>query len=154
MAVVKKKIEELKEEDGKKAEEGQKFKGRFIGVIGRRKTATAQVRLYKNGSGIIVVNNEKINQYFTPEQVNIIIQPLKLAGLSKDFNFSVIVRGGGKNGQAVAVRHGITRALIDDNKELRPSLKAKGLITRDSREKERKKPGLKKARRAPQWAKR
>lgn len=138
----------------KGAEETVKFKGKFTSSIGRRKTATAQVRLYKNGSGLIIVNGKKINEYFTPELINIINQPLKLSGLAKDTDWSIIVKGGGKGGQAIAVRHGITRALVDHNAELRPSFKAKGYITRDAREKERKKPGLKRARRAPQWAKR
>lgn len=130
-----------------------KFKGRFTKAIGRRKTATAQVRFYQGG-GFIMVNGETVKKYFTEELSAVIIQPLKLAGLVKDFNISVSVAGGGKKGQAEAARHGIARALLLINPELRASLKAKNWITRDARKKERKKPGLKKARRAPQWAKR
>jgi small subunit ribosomal protein S9 len=132
-----------------------KFKGKYIGSIGRRKTSQAQVRLYKSGEGLIAINGLKANQYFKEEELLAIInQPLKLVGLAKDFNLSANVNGGGKKCQAEAVRHGIARALLEVNPELRPSLKTKGWITRDARKKERKKPGLKKARRAPQWAKR
>ena len=132
-----------------------KLKGKYIGTVGRRKTATAQIRLYKNGAGIIMVNGMKAEQYFKEEELFFIInQPLKLAGLVKDFNITVVTCGGGRKCQAVAVRHGISRALLEINPELRPSLKVKGWIMRDARKKERKKPGLKKARRAPQWAKR
>jgi small subunit ribosomal protein S9 len=139
----------------KKSAEQTKFKGRFIVANGRRKTSTAIVRLYKNGEGIMTVNGQSAGQYFKEEELfSIINQPLKLTGLQKDFNLSVIVSGGGKKGQAEAVRHGIARVLLEINPELRPALKVKGWITRDARKKERKKPGLKKARRAPQWAKR
>lgn len=132
-----------------------KLKGRYIGAIGRRKTATAQIRLYKNGSGAIMINSMKADQYFKEEELfSIINQPLKLAGLVKDFNLTIAIHGGGRKSQAEAIRHGIARTLLEINPELRPSLKVKGWITRDARKKERKKPGLKKARRAPQWAKR
>ncbi len=132
-----------------------KHKGRYISTIGRRKTSTAQIRLYKNGTGAISVNGFAANKYFKEEDLySIIIQPLKLAGLMKNFDISITVNGGGKKGQAEAVRHGIARALLEFNPDLRPSLKIKGWIMRDARKKERKKPGLKKARKAPQWAKR
>ena len=135
--------------------EAIKFKGKFTGAIGRRKTSTARVRLYKGDDGLIIVNGMAANKYFSEEDLfSIINQPLKLAGLVKDFNISVNIAGGGKKGQAEAVRHGIARALLEINPELRASFKVKGWITRDARKKERKKPGLKKARRAPQWAKR
>ncbi|MBI4812134.1 30S ribosomal protein S9 [Candidatus Falkowbacteria bacterium] len=140
--------------ESKKTEEPVKFKRRFMVAIGRRKTAIAQVRLYKNGSGVIVVNNQKVSQYFTPDLAIIVVQPLKLTGHLKNLDFSILVRGGGKKAQAEAAKHGISRTLVEHNKELRPSLKAKNLLTRDARKKERKKPGLKKARKAPQWAKR
>lgn len=133
--------------------EEAKFKGKFTKTIGRRKTATARVRFYK-GDGLIMVNGIEAKRYFTEELVSTISQPLKLAGLVKDFNISIKVTGGGKNGQAEAVRHGVARALLLINPELRASFKTKDWITRDARKKERKKPGLKKARRAPQWAKR
>ena len=142
----------LKEE---KVDESFKFKGKFIPALGKRKTAVAQVRLYQNGKGIIMINQQKINQYFPVVLLgNIVNQPLKLTGHLRDLNISILVRGGGKKTQAEAVRHGIVRALVKFDKELRPSLKAKGWMTRDARKKERKKPGLKKARRAPQWSKR
>ena len=136
--------------------EAVKLKGKFISAVGRRKTATARIRLYKNGAaGTLIVNGVKANEYFKEEALlSIISQPLKLVGLAADFNITVNVSGGGKKAQAEAVRHGIARALLFVNEELRPSLRAKGYITRDARKKERKKPGLKKARRAPQWAKR
>jgi len=138
-----------------KEDQPVKFKGKFIRAIGKRKTAVAQVRLYKNGKGNLVINNKKINQYFSSLTIkSVISQPLKLTGHLRDLDFSVLVKGGGKKGQAEAIRHGLTRALIKFDKDLRQSLKAKGWLTRDSRKKERKKPGLKKARRAPQWSKR
>jgi len=84
----------------------------------------------------------------------VVTQPLKLIGRLKDFDFSILVKGGGKRAQAEATRHAIARALVIFNKETRPVLKAKGFLTRDARKTERKKPGLKKARRAPQWSKR
>lgn len=130
------------------------FKGKFTKAIGRRKTSTARVRLYKGG-GLIIINDKPANKYFDEEELFLIIsQPLKLAGAAKDFNISVNIAGGGKKGQAEAVRHGIARALLAINPELRNLFKVKGWITRDARKKERKKPGLKRARRAPQWAKR
>lgn len=132
-----------------------KLKGRYIHTIGRRKTSSAQIRLYGGGKGAMTVNGLNANQYFKEEELfSIIGQPLKLTGLAKDFNITINVAGGGKKSQAEAVRHGIARALLVVNPELRPSLKVKGWIRRDARKKERKKPGLKKARRAPQWAKR
>ncbi|MFH1583026.1 MAG: 30S ribosomal protein S9 [Candidatus Falkowbacteria bacterium] len=135
--------------------EAIKFKGKFTGALGRRKTSTARVRLYKGSEGLIIVNGAKAGEYFKEEELfSIISQPLKLAGLVKDFNISVNIAGGGKKGQAEAVRHGIARALLEINPDLRALFKVKGWITRDARKKERKKPGLKKARRAPQWAKR
>ncbi len=143
--------EEKKEALPKKLEKA--FKGKYISVIGRRKTSVAQVRLYQKREGIIIVNDLEPNKYFIESYIKIINQPLKLAGL-KDVNISIKVKGGGKKSQAEAARLGIARALVKMDKELKPSLKAKGLLTRDARCKERKKPGLKKARRAPQWSKR
>lgn len=139
----------------KKTEEEEiQFKGKFIKAIGRRKTAVAQIRLYKNGTGAILVNGLKITQYFHKNLIGFIHQALKLAGHSRDLNFSIKVMGGGKKAQAGAVLLGIARSLVMIDKELQPMIKAKNWLTRDSRKKERKKPGLKKARRAPQWAKR
>ena len=137
-----------------KEDEPIKFRGKFIKAIGRRKTSSAQARLYKDGRGFIMVNGLRINQYFSEGEAVVALQPLKLVGRLKAFDFSILVKGGGKCAQAEAVRHAIARALIAFDKEIRPALKAKGLLTRDARKTERKKPGLKKARRAPQWSKR
>ena len=135
--------------------EQTKLKGKYIGAIGRRKTANAQIRLYRSGHGNITVNGFKASEYFKEDELfSIVNQALKTTGLVKDFNISALVSGGGKKSQAEAVRHGLARALLIINPELRGVLKVKGGITRDARKKERKKPGLKKARRAPQWAKR
>lgn len=135
--------------------EQAKLKGKYISSIGRRKTATAQIRLYRNGQGLIFINGAKANHYFKEDELfSILIQPLKQAGLLREVNLSINAFGGGKKSQAEAARHAIALALIEVNPELRPALKAKGWVTRDARKKERKKPGLKKARRAPQWAKR
>lgn len=130
------------------------FSGKFVSAIGRRKTATAQVRVYENGKGAILVNGIKASKYFTSDAVSLISQPLKAVGKQRDLNVSVITRGGGKNGQMEAIRHGITRALVKLDPESREVLKVNGWLTRDPREVERKKPGLKKARKAPQWSKR
>jgi len=149
--------EKTTKESTKKAvvsEEEVKFKGKYVSAIGRRKSSTAQVRLYKNGKGAIIVNDQKVSKYFEASLQPLISQPLKLAGSGREFDMSVIVKGGGKKGQAIAIRHGVARALISIDKELRPSMRVKGWLTRDARVKERKKPGLKKARRAPQWSKR
>ncbi len=135
-------------------DEPVKLKGKYFASIGRRKTSIARVRLYKKGTGAMVVNNMKADEYFTVEAMKIVKQPLKLTGNLKEFTLSVVCRGGGKLGQAAAIRHGISRALVDMDEELKPGLRAKGWMTRDARRKERKKPGLKKARRAPQWSKR
>ena len=128
---------------------------RYIQSIGRRKTASARVRLYQNGEGEITINKRKLEEYFPTKPIrNNIRQVLRVVNHEKDLNFSIVVSGGGKVGESIAIRHGMARALEKFDKELRPILKAKGFLTRDPREKERKKPGLKRARRAPQWSKR
>lgn len=138
-----------------KTEQPIEFKGKFISVIGRRKTAASQTRLYQNGKGVIIINNLRLNKYFQQEhQVSVVNQPLKLTTHLRDLDFSILVKGGGKQSQAEAVRHGIAKALVVLNQDLKPVLKVKGWLTRDARKKERKKPGLKKARKAPQWSKR
>ena len=122
--------------------------------VGRRKTAAARVRI-KPGKGELVVNGKPFSQYFPYfEWQDIVMAPLKAVAKEKTFDISAKVVGGGQKGQAVAVQHGIARALVLWNEELRKTLKTLGLLTRDARVKERKKPGLKKARRAPQWSKR
>jgi small subunit ribosomal protein S9 len=126
----------------------------YIEAIGRRKTATARVRLY-SGTGEIVVNEMPMNEYFTRALDQMILrQPLDLTSTGASFNISVHVRGGGEGGQASAVRLGIARALCESDINMRPALKSAGFLTRDSRAKERKKPGLKRARKAPQYTKR
>lgn len=121
---------------------------------GRRKSSVARVFL-KAGSGKIVVNNKPVDEYFSRETGRMIVrQPLVLTENLNSFDIMVNVAGGGESGQAGAVRHGITRALIDLNAEMKPTLKAAGLVTRDAREVERKKIGFHKARRRKQFSKR
>lgn len=137
-----------------KTEEVVKMKGKYISSIGRRKSAVARIRIYKKGTGVIIVNDKKINTFFDVNNVAIVKQPMKLSGHLRDLNVSIVVKGGGSKGQAEAARYGIVKALIKMDEELKQPMKAKGWLTRDARVKERKKPGLKKARRAPQWSKR
>jgi len=121
---------------------------------GRRKSAVARVFI-KAGKGDIVVNDKPIDVFFSRETGRMIVrQPLVLTEMLGKFDIMVNVEGGGESGQAGAVRHGITRALIDYNADLKPVLKAAGLVTRDAREVERKKVGLRKARRRKQFSKR
>lgn len=121
---------------------------------GRRKTATARVFL-KNGSGKIVVNDKPVDEFFSRETGRMIVrQPLELTQHLGTFDIMVNVTGGGESGQAGAVRHGITRALIEYDAALKPALSKAGFVTRDAREVERKKVGLHKARRRKQFSKR
>ena len=121
---------------------------------GRRKSAVARVFI-KKGSGNIVVNGKPVDQYFSRETGRMIVrQPLVLTNFADHFDILVNVTGGGESGQAGAVRHGITRALIDYDAELKSPLKKAGLVTRDAREVERKKVGFRKARRRKQFSKR
>ena len=121
---------------------------------GRRKTSTARVYL-KNGSGAITVNKRPLDGYFGREVARMIVrQPLELVEMIEKFDINVTVRGGGSFGQAGAIRHGITRALMEYDMELKPALRKAGFVTRDAREVERKKVGLRKARKKPQFSKR
>jgi small subunit ribosomal protein S9 len=121
---------------------------------GRRKSSTARVYMTK-GSGNITINNRTIEQYFGRETSRMVVrQPLETADKLADFDFNVFVKGGGNTGQAGAIRHGITRALMVYDETLRPSLRKAGYVTRDAREVERKKVGLHKARKRPQYSKR
>lgn len=121
---------------------------------GRRKTATARVFLRK-GTGIISINKRPIDAYFGREVARMIVrQPLELTDLTAKFDVTVTVKGGGSFGQAGAIRHGITRALMEYDEELRGALRRAGYVTRDAREVERKKVGLRKARKKPQFSKR
>jgi len=127
----------------------------YFYAAGKRKSAVARVRLYPNGKGDIVVNDKPAEEYFSMlTSMGVVKHPLKLAGLTKKFDISAKVVGGGASAQAEAVRHGISKALLEFDSELRTTLKKAGLLTRDARIKERKKPGLKRARRAPQFSKR
>jgi small subunit ribosomal protein S9 len=130
------------------------FSGKYISSVGRRKRSVAQVRLYEGGKGVIIVNEKKASDYFPGEGHNIIAQPLKVTGHGRDYNFSVLVKGGGKSGQIDAVKLGIARSILEVDPEAKEALKANDFLTRDPRQVERKKPGLKKARKAPQWSKR
>ena len=121
---------------------------------GRRKTSTARVFLRK-GSGAITVNKRPLDTYFGRETARMIVrQPLESTNMADSFDITVTVRGGGMSGQAGAIRHGITRALMEYDNELRTPLRRAGFVTRDARQVERKKVGLHKARRAPQFSKR
>jgi len=132
------------------AEQQQYYEG-----VGRRKEATARVRLYPGGEGKFIVNDRPLQEYFVREMdVVRLMEPLKVTGMDGRFNISVQVKGGGLSGQAGAVRLGLARALLQVDPQLRSLLRQKGLLTCDARVKERKKPGLKRARKAPQYTKR
>ncbi len=131
----------------------KKEKITFYGT-GRRKKSIARVRLV-NGNGKITVNNKQLDEFFGVETLKVIVkQPLVATNSLDKFDVIAKVTGGGISGQAGAVRHGIARALVEANAEYRPVLKSAGFLTRDARMKERKKYGLKKARKAPQFSKR
>ena len=126
----------------------------YFGGTGRRKTSIAQVRLMK-GEGVVIINGKPLEESVARKILqDVIMQPLKLTNTSNQYNAVVKVEGGGISGQAGAISHGISRALIKADEGLRPILKKNGLLTRDSRMKERKKYGLKRARKAPQYTKR
>jgi small subunit ribosomal protein S9 len=131
------------------------FQGVYYYGTGRRKTAVARVRLYPNGNGLITVNGRHAEEYFPRGTLmQTVRSPLRMLELNDRFNISVKVVGGGVSGQAGAVRHGIARALIRADEEFRSVLRKNGFLTRDPRMKERKKYGLKRARKAPQYTKR
>ena len=144
--IVEKKVRKTTKKTTAKAQE-------FLGT-GRRKCSVARVRITA-GSGKIEINGKTIDEYFDLETLKTIVrQPLVLTETLENVDVVVNIYGGGKAGQAGAIRHGITRALMEFRPELRPELKKAGFVTRDARKKERKKYGLKKARRAPQFSKR
>lgn len=125
-----------------------------VRAVGRRKTAVARVKI-TTGKGELVINGKNWNEYFSIVfWQDKVMAPLRAVGKEKDLDLSIKVVGGGVNAQAEAVRHGIARALVEWNEEFRPILKAEGFLTRDPRAKERKKPGLHRARRGHQWRKR
>ncbi len=160
--VAKKKVATVKVEPKAKAEpkvkavKAPKTAERYLYAVGRRKTAVAQVRLYPvaKTEGTIVNGKDVLAYFGTPALVADALLPLKTVGMEETFTITVVVRGGGLHGQAGAIKLGVARCLIKHDVLLRATLKAQGFLTRDSRAVERKKPGLKKARRAPQWSKR
>lgn len=126
---------------------------KYIETVGRRKTASARVRLTPDAKQSITVNGKEVDAYFpTPEHQHMVRAPLGMAG--ETFAVTVVVNGGGIAAQAEAVRHGIARAIEAKDAEKRTELKKAGFLKRDPRAKERRKPGLKKARKSPQWSKR
>ena len=129
-------------------------KGQYFYASGKRKTSVARVRLYSKGKGEVTINEKPFKEYFYGSLVGNVKAPLKLVNMLKSFDVVAKVNGGGISSQSDAVRHGISKALIVFDPALRAVLKKAGFLTRDSRIKERKKFGLHRARRAPQWAKR
>lgn len=127
----------------------------YFEAVGRRKTSVARARLFKGGEPDILINGKKLNDYFaTKELQNIVEDPMKKMKLEKAFNITAKISGGGIHSQAEALRHAISRALVKFNIEFRKKLKKAEFLKRDPRMKERRKFGLKKARKAPQWSKR
>ncbi|MBI2021123.1 30S ribosomal protein S9 [Candidatus Giovannonibacteria bacterium] len=127
---------------------------KYFEAVGRRKTSIARTRLLKDAEGILI-NEKPLKEYFkTAELQNIVESPLKVASLEKIYGVSARLKGGGIHSQAEALRHGISRAILKIDSEQRKPLKVRGYLKRDPRAKERRKFGLKKARKAPQWAKR
>jgi len=152
----KKSVKVAEEATAEKMEEAKPVE-KYFSAVGKRKTSVAQIRIYesKKSESEITVNGREFSNYFPITRLQaLIMSPLAAAGQGNVFNISVKVAGGGVNSQAEAIRLGISRVLVKMDETLRKSLKDRGFLTRDSRIVERKKPGLKKARRAPQWAKR
>jgi len=130
-------------------------KEEYIETVGRRKTASARVRISKAKDNLVVVNEKDFEEHFpTKELQGVVENVLKHSGDGENFKVTARIKGGGIHAQAEALRHGIARALVEYNAELRKALKGAGFLKRDPRMKERKKFGLKKARKAPQWSKR
>ena len=132
------------------------IKGEYYYGMGRRKTAVARVRLYPNGDGSITVNGKNSRLYFGQREalMAVMTAPLRVLELGNAYNMTVRVIGGGTSGQAGAIRHALARALVRVNPDWKATLRKSGFLTRDPRMKERKKPGLKRARKAPQYTKR
>jgi len=137
-------------------EEKNPFIGRkYSRAVGRRKSASATAQLYTKGSGMFVVNKKPLEQYCKHQYLIAVMQsPLELVGKKAAFDINARVQGGGFKSQAEAIRLAIARALVNHDEDTKPVLRKAGFVTVDSRVKERKKPGLKRARRAPQWSKR
>jgi small subunit ribosomal protein S9 len=132
------------------------IKGEYYYGVGRRKTAVARVRLFPNSDGSITINGKSAQAYFGPRDsyAATISAPLHLLDLDNNYAMTIRVVGGGANGQAGAIRHGLARAILRMNVDYKAALRKAGYLTRDPRMKERKKPGLKRARKAPQYTKR
>lgn len=129
--------------------------GKYVYALGRRKRGVAAVRVYLSGKGTIIVNSKPMKEYFPVDELqDAVLTPLKAVGMDATADVVASAHGGGIRGQADAVKLGIARALLVHNPDFRATLKPLGVLTRDPREKERKKYGLKKARKSPQWAKR
>jgi len=147
--VVKKPVQKVVKKEVEKLKIDQNW------ATGKRKTAIAQVQYFPKGKGKISINKKTVKEYFPVfDLFQIVLSPLKLLNQEKVFDFRIKVHGGGMKSQAEAARLGIARALVSFDPEWRKELKSAGFLRRDARKKERKKPGLKRARRAPQWAKR
>lgn|SRR3989338_774863 len=142
-------------DEGTVKQEQKSSPKKYLYALGRRKTAVARVRLIPGGKGSISINNRALLDYFPfGSLAQNVSRPLEQVGMLKNFDVTARVEGGGVRAQAESVRLAIARALVKQDSALRKSLKPLGLLTRDPRKKERKKPGLKRARRAPQWQKR
>lgn len=138
----------------KKEEKKPKAPPRYCEAVGRRKTAVCRLRLYEKTKGL-TVNNKPLEQYFrAPELQKIALKPLEISKPKASLSFTALIRGGGIHSQAEALRHGLAKALVLYDANLRGELKTMGFLKRDPRMKERRKFGLKKARKAPQWSKR
>jgi len=147
--------EEISKEIAQALKENTGKADRYFEAIGRRKTAVARIRLYTKGDKEFLVNSKTYQQYFVmPEDQEMAIGSMKKMKCLDKFRVTVIVKGGGHSAQAEAIRHGTARVLVDFNNNFRKRLRKAGFLTRDPRMRERKKFGLKRARKAPQWAKR
>ncbi len=130
-------------------------KNKYIEAVGRRKTSVARVRMVESSKNSFVINGESLEKYFSTTEMQLIVKdPLNKDGVNVKYAVSVLVKGGGIHSQSEAIRHGISRALVKTDVELRKELKPCGFLKRDPRMKERRKFGLKKARKSPQWSKR
>jgi small subunit ribosomal protein S9 len=130
-------------------------KGAYFYANGKRKNAIATIRLYAEGTGEVNVNGNKLSDWSDTQEISYtVLQPLNLLAIKKDVDVEIVTRGGGKKSQAEAIRLGIARAMEKKDPSFREQLKSEGYLTRDARVKERKKPGLKRARKSPQWSKR
>lgn len=142
-------------EEKTKTKKKTETENKYIEAKGRRKTSVARVRLFSKGEPAIIINDKPMESYFPTSYLrDVVSAPLKIMRVLSKFRILIKARGGGMNSQAEAVRHGISRALLKFNSDFRKRLKKEGFLTRDQRMKERRKFGLKKARKAPQWSKR